>query len=559
MFMPTNKSLQLGIINPATVLIVLAAIAVLVFILVTSNLPFRNSQLNSLYPKPTSQAAGEVVNKYLIGLWSYANPDNNQVSRMAEAGTLSMVAYYNDSTPYTPTLYFRDSSTGGTSTVKLPVDNNPDNPFHLTGYVLTSSNELWVSSGGVGNIAVRQYQLSGSPLPTSASLISVKYFGDVNSRSGDFIKLKSGALVLTWHQHSEFGGATVSQGVMTAYRSASGAWSTTPLITGMTTSSIQTAVQHPADNSVWIFVSADASALIQAYHFTEGASGLTFDWYKKYFISQYTEESYTTGTYVAQDGPNAGDSELPPIRATSDPFRNEIALSYPSLNNRVTSFINNGWYTSNNPVVAHIAADGSKSFSVLPYLINGYGDLEVVAVTDTQWVMYHPVTRNQDQTLSCLGTYIISLSNNTWGTPIPLATWSCPTTGLGHGVGISRAEFYAQYPDNNGYFYTLGSPSTGGVDTTPPTVVIVNPVNGAAVPKNSTVTISATASDNVGIAKVEFRVGNTKQPTCTDTTAPYSCDWTVPKAGGSKSYVLKATAFDKSNNQSSSSVTVTSR
>ena len=64
-------------------------------------------------------------------------------------------------------------------------------------------------------------------------------------------------------------------------------------------------------------------------------------------------------------------------------------------------------------------------------------------------------------------------------------------------------------------------------DTTPPNVVITNPLNGSTIKKSSTVNITANASDSGGIAKVEFYVNGLIK--CTDTASLYSCSWNVPK------------------------------
>ncbi|HJY29846.1 MAG TPA: PQQ-dependent sugar dehydrogenase [Pyrinomonadaceae bacterium] len=96
----------------------------------------------------------------------------------------------------------------------------------------------------------------------------------------------------------------------------------------------------------------------------------------------------------------------------------------------------------------------------------------------------------------------------------------------------------------------------GGGDTIPPTVSITNPANGAIVARRSTVTITATASDNVGVTRVEFLVNGALQ--CTDTTAPYSCNWSVPNARN-VTYQLQARAFDQAGNAGTASIQVTAR
>lgn len=80
-------------------------------------------------------------------------------------------------------------------------------------------------------------------------------------------------------------------------------------------------------------------------------------------------------------------------------------------------------------------------------------------------------------------------------------------------------------------------------DTTAPTVSLTAPVNSATV--NGTVAVSADASDNVGVTKVEFYVNNVLKST--DTTAPYSYSWdTTAVVNGS--YTLSAKAYDAAGN-----------
>ena len=98
-------------------------------------------------------------------------------------------------------------------------------------------------------------------------------------------------------------------------------------------------------------------------------------------------------------------------------------------------------------------------------------------------------------------------------------------------------------------------PNSG--DATPPTVSMTAPVNNTSVTKKSTVTLSATASDNVGVTTVAFFVNGTL--TCSDTTPPYTCAWKVP-AAPNRTYQLQAKAYDaQANIGTSSTMTVVSR
>jgi len=83
--------------------------------------------------------------------------------------------------------------------------------------------------------------------------------------------------------------------------------------------------------------------------------------------------------------------------------------------------------------------------------------------------------------------------------------------------------------------------NTNVVDTTPPSVSLTAPAAGVALKGN--VALAAMASDNVAVARVEFRAGGTVVGT--DTTSPYTATWdsTGTRDG---SVTITATAFDTS-------------
>ncbi|HZI62895.1 MAG TPA: PQQ-dependent sugar dehydrogenase [Pyrinomonadaceae bacterium] len=96
---------------------------------------------------------------------------------------------------------------------------------------------------------------------------------------------------------------------------------------------------------------------------------------------------------------------------------------------------------------------------------------------------------------------------------------------------------------------------SAGVDNVAPTVAITNPANNATVARKSNVTITATATDNVGVARVEFLVNGSLQ--CTDTAAPYSCVWRVPNPMN-RTHQIQARAFDAAGNNATATIQVRS-
>lgn len=103
----------------------------------------------------------------------------------------------------------------------------------------------------------------------------------------------------------------------------------------------------------------------------------------------------------------------------------------------------------------------------------------------------------------------------------------------------------------------IPTPTPTPSDITPPTVMVTSPTNNSTIPRSGKTLISASASDISGISKVEFYVNNSL--TCTDSTASYSCSWSVRASRGTV-YSLTTKAYDKKGNSKvSTTVRVTTR
>jgi hypothetical protein len=123
---------------------------------------------------------------------------------------------------------------------------------------------------------------------------------------------------------------------------------------------------------------------------------------------------------------------------------------------------------------------------------------------------------------------------------------------------------------NTVYYYSLRSTDPQGnlgqttvftfttappTDTTAPTTAITAPASGSTV--SGAVTVTATASDNVGVAGVQFKLDGANLG-AEDTTAPYSISWNTGAAAAG-AHTLRAIARDAAGNSTSSaavSVTV---
>ncbi|MBI3043077.1 MAG: hypothetical protein HYY78_09655 [Betaproteobacteria bacterium] len=140
-----------------------------------------------------------------------------------------------------------------------------------------------------------------------------------------------------------------------------------------------------------------------------------------------------------------------------------------------------------------------------------------------------------------------------------LATLGSVTTYQDTGLAASTAYSYTvQAIDAAGNASAQSAPASATTqaapDTTSPTVSVTSPASGATV--SGTITVSASASDNVGVVGVQFKYNGVNLGS-EDTTAPYSvtADTTTVANG---SYTLTAVARDAAGNLTASApVTVT--
>ena len=127
-------------------------------------------------------------------------------------------------------------------------------------------------------------------------------------------------------------------------------------------------------------------------------------------------------------------------------------------------------------------------------------------------------------------------------------SWNTTTSSNGSHTVMARAYDAANNSRSASRTVTVSNSTS---DTTLPSVSITSPASGATV--SGTLTIQASASDNVGVQSVTFAVdGSTK---CTDTTASYACSWDSNTVSNG-SHTLTATARDAAGNTRSHSLSI---
>jgi hypothetical protein len=206
----------------------------------------------------------------------------------------------------------------------------------------------------------------------------------------------------------------------------------------------------------------------------------------------------------------------------------------------------------------------------------GYSDFGPIALLDADQV-------HNFSTTGTSGALRLEL----WGTPLPfsgsfageyrLATYPLPPLAAGASLTNIASGVVTFTPPPSGLWYVAvvlteqtGAPSNGGYspdsyanfsqrisgtgapppppDTTPPTAGIASPTGGTV---SGTVTVSANASDNVGVTRVDFYVNGALKGS--DTAAPYQYSWnTTSVANGAAT--LRAIAYDAAGNAGQSSI-----
>ena len=111
------------------------------------------------------------------------------------------------------------------------------------------------------------------------------------------------------------------------------------------------------------------------------------------------------------------------------------------------------------------------------------------------------------------------------------------------GLDPAHAYYFAVTAYNSAGVESSYSNTVAIAELTPPTVSITSPANNAVA--SGTVSVTANATDNVGVTRVEFYVNGVLQ--ATDSSTPYLFSWnTAALAAGS--YTLSAKAYDAAGN-----------
>jgi poly(hydroxyalkanoate) depolymerase family esterase len=177
---------------------------------------------------------------------------------------------------------------------------------------------------------------------------------------------------------------------------------------------------------------------------------------------------------------------------------------------------------------------------------NVLGIDETADVNETFRTSTHKVFRDASGR-SMIETYLVS----GMGHALTVDVGSNVDQGGAPGAFCEDHDLYSSF--YAAQFFGLTGAGQGGGDTVAPAVSLTSPANGATV--TGALAVTATATDNVGVTRVDFFVDGALKGS--DTTAPYAVTIDTT-ALSNAAHAIVARAFDAANNVgSSATVTVT--
>ncbi len=191
----------------------------------------------------------------------------------------------------------------------------------------------------------------------------------------------------------------------------------------------------------------------------------------------------------------------------------------------------------NAPWGVAVASANFGSFSNM-LLVGNFGDGAINAFDPTTGVFAGTLSNSVGTALTNAGQWGIAFGNGSQNQPVN-------TLYLTAGISGETAGLYARID--------LGATAP---DAVAPTVSLTAP---AARTLSGTVTMTANAADNVGVAQVNFivRVGTTNTTVGSDTTAPYSFDLNTTTSASSSASLIAQAVDAAGNATSSTAVAVT--
>jgi hypothetical protein len=224
------------------------------------------------------------------------------------------------------------------------------------------------------------------------------------------------------------------------------------------------------------------------------------------------------------------------------------------------SYTNGGWIRDPDQRVTEAFTDlPVRNLTVdttPPAVVNATGAATAITINFNEELSAGSVPANSD--------FVVSVNNLESpvtnvvidGTLLTLTVSDYISFGLSTHVAFTFSENHIQDPyGNNLDFFDVYADTSDAPDVDPPVPQITSPLANAVV-SGSSVSLSATASDNQGVIGVQFKLDSTTNIGTEDTSNPYARTWDST-AVSDGSHTISAVAHDADGNYATSTITVT--
>ncbi|HYX52900.1 MAG TPA: Ig-like domain-containing protein [Candidatus Limnocylindrales bacterium] len=325
--------------------------------------------------------------------------------------------------------------------------------------------------------------------------------------------------------------------------------STSGLPSGVTASLSPTSIAAPGNGSSTLTLTAASTAPTGTFNVTATATGggITHTATVALSISTAGGTGGTTTQLLGNPGFENGSTNPAPWTASSGVINN--SASEPPHGGTWDAWLDGYGTTHTDTLTQQVSIPSTATSASLSFWLHiDTAETSTTTAFDTLAVQ---VRNSSGTVLSTLKTFS-NLNKNTGFTQqsFDLTSFKGQTIQINF-VGTEDASAQTSFVLDD-FSLNVTTPST--TDTTPPTVSVTSPTNGATV--SGTVTVNASASDNVGVTQMQLLIDGTLVASNTNATA-LSFSWSTPSVtNGSHSIVAKA--FDAAGNVgTSSTITVT--
>jgi hypothetical protein len=340
---------------------------------------------------------------------------------------------------------------------------------------------------------------------------------------------------------------TISSAALGGFNAAV-ALSTGALPTGVTASFSPGSIAAPGNGSSTLTFSASSTAPTGTFNVTVNGSGGGITHSATVSVTVTAAGGGGTTTQVlGNPGFENGSTNPAPWTATSGVISN--STSEPSHSGTWKAWLDGYGTTHTDTLTQQVAIASNATAATLTFWL--HIDTAETTTTTAFDTLALQVRNSSGTVLSTLKTYS-NLNKNTGYAQqsFDLTSFKGQTIQINF-VGTEDSSLQTSFVVDD---FALNVTTPGSTDTTPPTTSVTAPANGASV--SGTVSVTATASDNVGVASMQILIDGNIVASNTNATSLTFSFATVNVANGSHTIVSKAT--DAAGNVgTSATVTVT--